>query len=155
LKTLGTGSFTKPDNGGRFFVLKCGLARRADGRKTVSTMSKQPTTRLQVLMSCRTAWFVFALVASLLAGCSKSNSVQVISAVYGSGGNFADVSDRVGELVRQPSGFQAQPSWLNTDPAPGWNKTLVIVYEAKGRRHILTAGEGDWVNAKLLLEAAR
>jgi len=58
-------------------------------------------------------------------------------------------------LVRQPSGFQAQPSWLNADPTPGWNKTLVIVYEAKGRRLVFTAHEGAWVNAKLLLEAAR
>jgi hypothetical protein len=118
-------------------------------------MSKQPTTRLQVWRSGRTAWLVFALVASLLAGCSKSNSVKIISAVYGSGGNFADVSDRVGEMVRQPAGFQAQPSWLNTDPTPGWNKTLVIVYEVNGHRHIFTAHEGAWVNAKLLLEAAR
>ena len=118
-------------------------------------MSKQPTTRLQILMSGRTAWFVFALAASLLAGCSQSNSVQIISAVYGSGKSFADVSDRVGVLVQKPSGFNAQPGWLNADPTPGWNKTLVIVYKVKGHRSIYTAQEGDWVNAKLLLEAAR
>src|ERR1700734_2914433 len=98
--------------------------------------------RLQVFMSYRIALIFFVLIALLLAGCSKSN-VQVISSVYGSGTNFADVSHRVAELVHQGPGFNAQPGWLKVDPTPGWNKVLVIIYEVKGRRHIFAASEGD------------
>ena len=105
-------------------------------------------------MPYRTSLIVFALVASLWTGCSKSN-VQVISAVYGSGTNFADVSFRVSDLVRQTSGFNAQPTWLQADPSPDWNKTLVIVYEVKGHRHIFTTAEGGNVSATILLEVAR
>jgi hypothetical protein len=107
-------------------------------------------------MKYRALPIVAALVALLFTGCSKSGSqVQVISAVYGESTNFADVSIRVSDLVRQTSGFNAQPSWLQADPWPGWNKTLVIVYEVKGRRHIFTATEGGGVSEAILLEAAR
>jgi hypothetical protein len=107
-------------------------------------------------MKYRTLPIVAALAALLFAGCSKSGSqVQVISAVYGASTNFADVSIRVSDLVRQTSGFNAQPSWLQADPWPGWNKTLVIVYEVKGRRHIFTTSEGGNVSEAVLLEAAR
>jgi hypothetical protein len=107
-------------------------------------------------MKCRTIPIVGTLAALLFAGCAKSGSqVRVISAVYGESTNFADVSIRVSDLVRQTSGFNAQPSWLQADPWPGWNKTLVIVYEVKGRRHIFTTSEGGNVSEAILLEAAR
>ena len=107
-------------------------------------------------MKNRTPLIIAALLAWSLAGCSKSGSgVQVISAVYGAGTNFADVSVQVGGLVRQSSSFTAQPTWLQTDPLPGYNKTLVIIYEVKGRRHIFTTPEGSGVSAAILLEAAR
>ena len=104
-------------------------------------------------MSYRTPLIFLALIASLLAGCSKNN-VKVISAVYGTGGSFADVSNRVGDLVHQGPGFNADPGWLKVDPSPGWNKSLVIIYEANGRRHVFTASEGDRVSAHILLLAA-
>ena len=103
-----------------------------------------------------TLQIIAALVISLLTGCSKSGSnVQVISAVYGSGTNFADVSDQVSDLIHLKSGFNANPNWLKADPTPGWNKVLVIVYQVKGRRHIFTTGEGGSVSAIILLEAAK
>ena len=106
------------------------------------------------IISCCTAVILCALIASLLSGCSGKN-VKVISAVYGSGTNFADVSIRVSDMVHKSSGFEARPSWLKVDPTPGWNKTLVIVYEIGGRRHIFTTREGGRVSATILLEAAR
>lgn len=80
----------------------------------------------------------------------------LISAVYGSGTHYNDVSYRVNDLLHQ-SGveFFARPEWLNTDPTPGWNKALIIVYEVKGRRRTFVAGEGGRVSAEILLHHAR
>jgi endogenous inhibitor of DNA gyrase (YacG/DUF329 family) len=96
---------------------------------------------------------VLVLAGLIIAVCFKSN-IQIISAVYGSGANFADVSHQVGNLVHQKSEFNAQPDWLKADPSPGWNKTLVIVYEVRGQRHIFTTGEGGKVSTAILLKAA-
>jgi len=109
--------------------------------------------RRHVFMSGRTPLILFALLAVLVTGCSR-NDVKVISAVYGSGTNFADVSNRVADLVRQGPGFNADPGRLKVDPSPGWNKALVIIYLVNGHRHVFTAGEGDRVSAHILLEAA-
>jgi hypothetical protein len=80
----------------------------------------------------------------------------IISATYGSGTNYADVTYRVNDLLRQPDvEFFARPEWLAADPTPGWNKALVIVYEFKGYRHTFTTGEGGRVSASLLMDDAK
>jgi|GEM_PF-1181063 hypothetical protein len=80
--------------------------------------------------------------------------VKVISAVYGSGTTFADVTDRVKSLLNEPGArFHANLHWLGTD-APGPNKTLVIVHEIQGKRHIFSAGENGEVSAVQLVEQA-
>jgi len=94
------------------------------------------------------------LLAGLIVGFFFKSNLRIISAVYGSGSNFADVSRQVGDLVRQKSDFSAQPGSLKADPSPGWNKTLVIVYVVRGQRHIFTTGEGGKVSAAILLKAA-
>jgi hypothetical protein len=87
---------------------------------------------------------------------SPSANLLVISAVYGSGIHFADVTYRVNDLLHQPEvEFFARPEWLHADPTPGWNKALVIVYEYKGQRRIFTSGEGGRVNIDILLEAKK
>lgn len=79
--------------------------------------------------------------------------INLISAVYGSGTNFADVSDRVRSLLNEPGArFYANPQWLGADPTPGWNKALVIVYETGGQRRTYTAGENGEITAALLLK---
>src|SRR5580704_18024906 len=84
---------------------------------------------------------------------SPSAGVLIISATYGSGTNFADVTEPVDDLIHQPDvEFFARPEWLHADPTPGWNKALTIVYEFKGRRHILTTGEGGKVSVDLLIQ---
>ncbi|HET7626454.1 MAG TPA: hypothetical protein VFM25_14440 [Verrucomicrobiae bacterium] len=81
-----------------------------------------------------------------------TEKLWVISAVYGSGANFADVTYRVDSLLHQPSTeFYARPQWLHADPTPGWNKALVIVYEFKGRRHLFVTGEGGRVSVEDLI----
>ena len=90
------------------------------------------------------------------AATSPADKVWVISAVYGSGTNFADVTYRVDTLLHQPLvEFYARPQWLHADPTPGWNKELVIVYEFKGRRHIFMTGEGGKVSADELIHHAK
>ena len=76
----------------------------------------------------------------------------IVSAVYGSGTHFADVTYRVNDLLRDPDvEFFAQPGWLNADPTPGWNKALVVVYEVDGQRRVFTTGEGGSVTLGKLL----
>jgi hypothetical protein len=83
---------------------------------------------------------------------SPAADLLVISAVYGSGTKFTDVTYRVNDLLRQPGvEFFARPEWLHADPTPGWNKALVIVYEVRGQRRSFTAGEGGKVSAEILL----
>ena len=93
----------------------------------------------------------------LLAVSSTADELLVISAVYGSGISFADVTNRVDpELLHQPNvEFFARPEWLHADPTPGWNKALVIVYEINGHRHIFTAGEGGKVSEEQLVDLAK
>lgn len=87
---------------------------------------------------------------------SPASKILIISAVYGSGTRFADVTARVDDLLYQPGvKFFARPEWLNADPTPGWNKALVIVYEFKGHRHIFATGEGGKVSAEKLVEQAK
>jgi len=114
------------------------------------------------------------LAVSLLAsGCATSHNTSshlhtplveatpaadllIISATYGSGTNYSDVTYRVNDLLRQPDvEFSARPQWLAADPTPGWNKALVIVYEFQGQRHIFTTGEGGKVSISALQANAR
>lgn len=79
--------------------------------------------------------------------------VKVISAVYGSGTAFTEVTDRVKSLLDEPGArFYANPPWLGADPTPGWNKVLIIVHEAGCERRTFTAGENGEVSAALLLK---
>ena len=83
------------------------------------------------------------------------SNLLIISATYGSGIKYADVTYRVDDLLRQTdTEFFARPEWLGADPTPGWNKALVIVYEFKNYRHIFTTGEGGTVSASLLMDNA-
>jgi len=87
---------------------------------------------------------------------SASADLLIISAVYGSGTGYADVTYRVNDLLHQPDiEFFARPEWLQTDPTPGWNKALVIIYEFKGQRRTFTCGEGGRVSAGILIEEAK
>ncbi len=115
--------------------------------------------------------FQFLCAALLVTGCAANSdrttyspqpgaqspaigNISIISATYGSGTQFADVTARVIYWLRSPDAeFFARPEWLKADPTPGWNKALVIVYTCQGRRHIYTTGEGGKVNLDKLANA--
>ncbi len=83
------------------------------------------------------------------------SDVRIISAVYGSGRTFIDVTQRVDDLLNQsPAGFRARPARMLVDPMPDATKILVIVYEYKGQQHTLTKGQRGKVTIQILQEAA-
>jgi hypothetical protein len=86
---------------------------------------------------------------------SPAEKLLIISATYGSGTSFVDVTYRVNDLLRQPDvEFFARPEWLKADPTPGWNKALVISYEFDGKRHLFVTGEGGAVSSEKLVSCA-
>lgn len=83
------------------------------------------------------------------------SEVRIISAVYGSGRTFVDVTQRVDDLLnRLPKGFRARPGQMQIDPTPDTTKILVIVYEYKGLQHTLTKGQRGKVTIQILQDAA-
>jgi hypothetical protein len=109
-----------------------------------------------IASSCTTSRHVCSPLQPPLATPSPGADLLIISATYGSGTHYVDVSERVNDLLRLPNVvFFSRPEWLHADPTPGWNKALVIVYEYKGKRHLFTTGEGGEVSVPDLLRAAR
>lgn len=106
----------------------------------------------------------------LAAGCATSHTAQpatpaisaleksdlkIISAVYGSGKTFVDVTQRVDDLLNHsPKGFVARPARMKIDPTPDTPMSLVIVYQYKGQQHTLTKGQRGRVTIPMLQEAA-
>lgn len=85
-----------------------------------------------------------------------ASDLTLVSAVFGADTQFADVTSRVIDLLNQPdTTFAANRRWLRVDPAPGRNKTLVIVYEFRGRRHQFTVGKDGKVSLSLLQRHAK
>lgn len=83
----------------------------------------------------------------------KRVPVNLISAVYGSGTSFTDVTDRVKSFLDEPGAlFHANPHWLGADPTPGWNKALIIVHQIDGQRRTFTASENGEVSAELVMK---
>jgi arabinogalactan endo-1,4-beta-galactosidase len=104
----------------------------------------------------------------LLSGCASApppdlsgdgpqvGELNIISAVYGSGTHFADVTARVQMRLHTGNGeFFANPEWLKADPTPGWNKELIITYEYAGQRKMFNAGENSRITYKMLLDYAK
>ena len=72
--------------------------------------------------------------------------ITVISAIYGSGGKDADVTDRVTELIeKEQRNFWVNPGDLGADPNPGWNKGLTIVFQIDGKKDKKWWGENNEV----------
>jgi hypothetical protein len=65
---------------------------------------------------------------------------EVLSAIYGTGGKDADVTERVRELlIKERRAFRVSPGDLGADPNPGWNKGLTVKYTLNG-----TEGSKSW-----------
>jgi hypothetical protein len=72
--------------------------------------------------------------------------VQILSAIYGTGGKDADVTAKVTEHVEtfhRP--FSANPPGLGADPNPYWNKSLHIIYMKDGVRREQRRNENETV----------
>jgi hypothetical protein len=68
--------------------------------------------------------------------------VRIISAWWGDGRKWVDVTRRVTDLVAAGSTVWADPDTLGADPATGWKKHLEVTFEIGGRRRTSTAYEG-------------
>src|SRR6266404_1933814 len=105
---------------------------------------------------CATSQNTSSRLHTPLVDATPAADLLIISATYGSGTNYSDVTYRVNDLLRQPDvEFSARPQWLAADPTPGWNKALVIVYEFQGQRHTFTTGEGGKVSISVLQTDAK
>lgn len=76
----------------------------------------------------------------------KQWSVQVLSAIYGTGGKDADVTAKVRDLVEtEQRMFSVSPPELGADPNPYWNKSLHIIYMKDGVRREQWRNENEHV----------
>ncbi|HTR47447.1 MAG TPA: hypothetical protein VMM16_08695 [Verrucomicrobiae bacterium] len=75
------------------------------------------------------------------------NGLQIIRAYYGVQRQQANVTDLVRSMVRGP-GLQVSVDnrTLGGDPAPGADKTLIIIYRFQGNEAAVAAGEGKIVS---------
>lgn len=71
--------------------------------------------------------------------------VQILSAIYGTGGKDADVTAKVKEYVDVRRVFSANPPSLGADPNPHWNKGLHIIYMKDGIRREQWRNEGETI----------
>jgi hypothetical protein len=72
--------------------------------------------------------------------------VQILSAIYGTGGKDADVTAKVKEHVEEARHmFSVNPTDLGADPNPYWNKSLHIVYVKDGVRREQWRNENEYV----------
>lgn len=76
--------------------------------------------------------------------------VQILSAIYGTGGKDADVTARVKQLVEveRKALWAVNPVVLGADPNPYWNKGLHIVYIKDGVRREQHRNENEHVLAE-------
>jgi len=76
----------------------------------------------------------------------KKWPVQIVSAIYGTGGKNADVTEIVREYVEvKRAFFAANPGHLKADPNPYWNKGLHIVYFKDGVRREQRRNENEHI----------
>jgi len=98
--------------------------------------------------------YVLFLVASALsilffahfdATAWSDDEFRIISAKYGIPGNYRDVTHTVRDFVSGHAiSMKVSNQNLVTDPAPGKEKEMVVVYEEHGKKKELQIQEGDW-----------
>jgi hypothetical protein len=75
---------------------------------------------------------------------------RVISARWGGGSNWADVTDRVNDLLASGQQIAANNGSLGADPTPGWRKRLQITYMAYGVQKTMSVDEDQKVASEEL-----
>lgn len=78
---------------------------------------------------------------------------EIISAQWGMGNHWADVTAKIKELAALPQAVRANPDTLGADPAHGWHKTLQIVYVKDGQSHTVSFREDEEIRIEDLIPA--
>ena len=89
--------------------------------------------------------YTLAVIFVLLAAVSPSlaQSINVVSAYYGTSARSRDVTGRVQRFADFGEPFRVSNDTFRMDPVPGQKKTLVVVYNVEGRRITDSVEEGD------------
>lgn len=81
---------------------------------------------------------------ALLAASRAHEPARIVSASFGTGEKWADVTDRVKQLAGSSQVVRANANTLDVDPAKGWRKRLEIVYIQDGeRRTVMIDGDSE------------
>jgi hypothetical protein len=89
--------------------------------------------------------YTLAVIFVLLTAVSPSlaQSINVVSAYYGTSARSRDVTGRVQRFADFGEPFRVSNDTFRMDPVPGQKKTLVVVYNVEGRRITDRVEEGD------------
>ncbi len=83
-------------------------------------------------------------------------NVEIVSATWGTGDIFIDVTARVRRVLAAPEqDFPVNPEWLGHDPVVGYTKVLVTVFQYAGQRYILSLDEGAQIGVGRLRACVR
>lgn len=88
-----------------------------------------------------------------LASVRADGKPEIISARWGMGNHWADVTARVKELASAPNAVPANPDTLGIDPATGWRKKLQIIYVKDGQSHTVWIAEDEDIKVEDLIPA--
>ena len=74
-------------------------------------------------------------------------AVKIVSARWGGGNNWSDVTQKMIELVTAGGDIWANPTTLGADPTPGWRKHLEITYVKDGQQKTMRIDEDQQVHS--------
>jgi hypothetical protein len=74
------------------------------------------------------------LKARLASGAREARGIHILSARWGGGNNWADVTERLNELLSTNARIWANPHTLGADPTPGWRKHLEVTFMRDGKK---------------------
>ncbi|MGC4007139.1 MAG: hypothetical protein QM811_30030 [Pirellulales bacterium] len=78
--------------------------------------------------------------------------LTIVSARWGGGNNWTDVTARAQEGVKKNEWVWATTDYLRADPTPGWRKTLEITFLKDGQNTTSKIGEGGAFKPSKVLE---
>jgi len=73
----------------------------------------------------------------------ESGAPAILSARWGAGGKWEDVTLRVQKLVRHGETVRASTDFFDSDPIGGTRKQLEITYEKGGKQGAVSINEGE------------
>ncbi|HEY2585545.1 MAG TPA: hypothetical protein VGI81_07270 [Tepidisphaeraceae bacterium] len=86
-----------------------------------------------------------------LASARAHEPARIVSASFGTGNKWADVTDRVKQLAASSQVGRANAHTLGIDPDPGWRKRLEIVYLEDGERRTFMIDGGNEIRVPGLI----